>query len=334
MTPATNELEYTVHLDQVFQGPLDLLLHLLREQEVEIHEIQVGRVIEGYLAYLRQMQTLDIELAGEFLVMASTLMAIKARSLLPREEVDLQEELDPRDELIQRLIEYRRFKSAADDLAERAVARRNLFGRGYLDGQLAGNIEHEVDMGDLTYWDLLTAYSRLMRETMQHRPQRVVGEARPMRYFVNRLASRMRNLRSATLASLLDDLHSQGEPLNRETIIGSFCALLELIKIGVVRVRQEEGQADIEIDFSGDVEGDVDELVRASRFDDEDVSEPALAQASELEGDAPLDESTETSHIPRPPEPEVGSLEIPNESPAEASAEVREDQNTKPGTHR
>ena len=97
------ESNFTVRLDTVFQGPMDLLLHLIREQEMEIHEIEISTIIKGYLAYLQQMAELDIELAGDFLVMASTLMAIKSRSLLPREEVNLEEELDPRDELIQRL---------------------------------------------------------------------------------------------------------------------------------------------------------------------------------------------------------------------------------------
>src|SRR5689334_239475 len=104
---------FTIRLERVFQGPMDLLLHLVREQEVEIHEIEINTVVQGYLEYLKAMKDLDIELAGDFLVMAATLMSIKSRSLLPREEIDLEKELDPRDELIQRLIEYRRFKEAS-----------------------------------------------------------------------------------------------------------------------------------------------------------------------------------------------------------------------------
>ncbi len=96
--------DFTIRLEKVFQGPMDLLLHLVRQQEVEIQEISISRVIEGYLAYLDALRELDIELAGEFLVMAATLMSIKSRSLLPREEVNLEDELDPRDELIQRLV--------------------------------------------------------------------------------------------------------------------------------------------------------------------------------------------------------------------------------------
>ena len=96
--------DYTVRLAQLFEGPLDLLLHLVREQEVDIHEIEINRVIDGYLEYLKALEEIDVELAGDFLVMAATLMSIKSRSLLPGDEVNLEEELDPRDELIQRLI--------------------------------------------------------------------------------------------------------------------------------------------------------------------------------------------------------------------------------------
>ena len=88
--------DYTVFLEKVFRGPMDLLLHLVRDQEVEIHEVEITRVIQGYTKYLDALIDLDIELAGEFTVMAATLMAIKSRSLLPREEINLEEELDPR----------------------------------------------------------------------------------------------------------------------------------------------------------------------------------------------------------------------------------------------
>ena len=83
--------EYTVFLERVFEGPMDLLLHLVREQEVEIQDVEIARVIDGYSEYLQHLEELDIEVAGEFLVMAATLMSIKSRSLLPREEVELED---------------------------------------------------------------------------------------------------------------------------------------------------------------------------------------------------------------------------------------------------
>ena len=284
-------IDYTVHLDTVFQGPMDLLLHLIREQEVEIHEVEISTVIQGYLAYLQQMAELDIELAGEFLVMASTLMAIKSRSLLPREEVNLEEELDPRDELIQRLVEYRRFKEASDDLYERYQTRNRCFPRGSHSEIPKEDIERTIDLGELTQWDLLSTYSRLLRETMQDRPHKVISEGRPMRYYVDRIARTVRSLRSTTPSGLMGEL-KEGEEVDKETLVGSFCALLELIKIGVVRVEQEEDHGEISIELRAEHAGDVEGIVRASRFDDE-IEE------------APEGESTSPVSPPENPAPEA-----------------------------
>ncbi|MFT4710088.1 MAG: segregation and condensation protein A, partial [Planctomycetota bacterium] len=168
-----SESDFTVHLDRVFQGPLDLLLHLVREQEVEIHEIEIGSVIEGFMDYVKALEKLDLEFAGDFVVMAATLMAIKSRSLLPKEEVDLEEDLDPRDELIQRLIEYRKFKSASQDLEDRAEEREQLRGRGWRGEVKAYETEPVLEMGDLTAWDLLGAFSRLMREVDTGRTEKI-----------------------------------------------------------------------------------------------------------------------------------------------------------------
>jgi hypothetical protein len=134
---------------------MDLLLHLVREQEVEIHEIEINTVVQGYLDYLKAMKELDIELAGDFLVMAATLMSIKSRSLLPREEIDLEKELDPRDELIQRLIEYRRFHDAAANLGGLHDLRTRCFARGSAGIEADDREAMVLDLGDLTAWDLL-----------------------------------------------------------------------------------------------------------------------------------------------------------------------------------
>lgn len=280
------DTNYTVHLDTVFQGPMDLLLHLIREQEVEIYEIEIHTVVRGYLAYLQQMAKLDIELAGDFLVMASTLMAIKSRSLLPREEVNLEEELDPRDELIQRLVEYRRFKEASDDLHDRYLERNRCFPRGNHEELPKEEIERTIDLGELTHWDLLSTYSRLLRETMQDRPHRVVSEGRPMRYYVDRIARTVRHLRNTTLSGLMGEL-SEGQPIDRDTLVGSFCALLELIKIGVVKVDQEADHGEISIKLSSEHAGDVEGIVRASRFDDE------IEETPEEESEAPPEPDSE-----------------------------------------
>ncbi|MCB9914465.1 MAG: segregation/condensation protein A [Planctomycetes bacterium] len=271
--------DYTIYLERVFRGPMDLLLHLVREQEVEIHEVEISKVLAGYLAYLDALRELDIEVAGEFLVLAATLMSIKSRSLLPREEVDLEDELDPKDELIQRLLEYRRFKEVSDQLASGLEARSRLHGRGAFPevSEAAQAEEPMLDLGELTSWDLLATFSRLMRETLANAPVHVAGEARPMRYYVTNLAGIIKRSGALTLEQMMRAIDE--EP-TKETLVGAFCALLELVKIGVVTAEQGERTGEIRVRLADDALEDVDHLLDGATFEDElERAEPDEADA-------------------------------------------------------
>jgi segregation and condensation protein A len=299
--------DYTIHLERVFQGPMDLLLHLVREQEVEIHEIQIARILEGYMAYLESLESLDIEYAADFLVMAATLMSIKSRALLSSDEIDLEKELDPRDELIQRLIEFRRFKHAADVLEESRRLRERQFERGMHPELGDERIEREFDLGELTAFDLLATYSRLMRETLADRPHRVVVEGRPLRYYVEQVVERLKtqpdvSLRALVKSFLLDP---------REALIGSFCALLELVRLEVIEVAQDTPRGDIAIRVRSEKAAELDDVVRNTRFDEErDPSEaPAplalqpMLPLAELESDADLDGAADEPAVSGPDGP-------------------------------
>jgi segregation and condensation protein A len=260
--------DYTVRLERLFQGPMDLLLHLVREQEVEIHEVEISKVIEGYLHYLEALREMDIEVASEFLVIAATLMSIKSRSLLPREEVDLDEELDPKDELIQRLLEYRRFREVSDGLDDRQRERERLFERGShpeLREAKKGE-ERTLDIGELTAWDLLGAFSRLMRETLANRPHQIAGDPRPLRFYVRSLAATVRGAGQISLRGLMESIDP--EP-TKETMVGAFCALLELIKLGVVTAVQPERADEISVCITEEAIEDVDSMLDAVTFEDE-----------------------------------------------------------------
>jgi len=265
--------DYTVALERVFQGPLDLLLHLVREQEVEISEIKITSVIDGFMAHLKALEALDLEVAGDFLVMAATLMAIKSRSLLPAEEVDLAGDLDPEDELIQRLIEYRRFKTAAEDLDDLRAGREQLAERGWSGEAKLHEEERTLELGELTPWDLLTSFSRLMREVDTGATKTILRDSRPLRWYVETLVDALRkagtlNLRDATL--------SLGDGLTRASLIGTFCALLELVRLEVVDVRQDEQADDVELAFR-EGEGAEDRLA-AAHFDDDDNDDEGDAE--------------------------------------------------------
>jgi len=285
----TQQDDFTVRLEQVFQGPLDLLLHLVREQEVEIHDIEINSVIKGYFRYLDELKDLDIEVAGDFLVMAASLMAIKARSLLPRDEVELEDDLDPEDELIQRLIEYRRFKESADDLEQRFGRRQDEFPRGNHAEVADHETEITLDIGELTPWDLLGQFSRLMRETLANRPHHIRGDTHPLRWYVSTLGKLIHNARDLTLRDLL--LHIEEHP-SREAMIGGFCALLELMKLGVVTARQDSEDHEIRVSLREGGDTDLDHLIGASRFLDEEDDEPE-------DGGARADSSPDAEEAPR-----------------------------------
>jgi len=269
--------DYTIHLERVFQGPMDLLLHLVREQEVEIHEIQIARILKGYMAFLESLDALDIEYAADFLVMAATLMSIKSRSLLTSDEIDLEKELDPRDELIQRLIEFRRFKHAADVLEEARRLRERQFERGMHPELGDAKAEREFDLGELTAFDLLATYSRLMRETLADRPHRVMVDGRPLRYYVEEVVQRLKATPALSLRSLVKTFDLE----QREALIGSFCALLELVRLEVIQVVQESYRDDIQVQLRAERVAEIEDLVRKSRFDEDPAPEPAPTEKVE-----------------------------------------------------
>jgi segregation and condensation protein A len=279
--------DYTVQLSRVFQGPLDLLLHLVREQEVDIIEIEISKILGGYLAFLENLEQLDVEYAGDFLVMAATLMSIKSRSLLPSEEVDLDEELDPRDELIQRLVEYRRFKGVADELDEAWKIRENQAERGFFPEMGAFKVEHEYDLSELTAFDLATNFARLKRETLADSSHHIESDPRPLRFYVGKVVDCLRAGHHGSLRNLLASF--DGMP-KREALVGSFCALLELVKIEVVSVEQNKGTRELEITLRTDNAGRIDELLAV--FEEENLSEEA--QSAVAEGQP--SESTSSDH--------------------------------------
>lgn len=308
--------EYTVKLEQTFQGPMDLLLHLVREQEVDIHDIDIHRVIDGYVAHLKALREIDIELAADFLVMAATLMAIKSRSLLPTENVDLAEELDPRDELIQRLIEYRRFKQASKELQERFDARSRIHPRTY---HAAAEQEGGLDLTELSSWDLLSAFSRLMRETLSNKQMVITQDDRPLRYYVDRLVHTIQVKRRMSLREIVEQ-SAAGETVDKKMMIGTFCALLELVKIGVCKAKQSTAIDDIEIVLRDEVGTDLESIVRLTEFDDEKAAdEAALSQSAPNPEPAP--QTFSASVFDDLPEDELASpeaLETPERAAHEA----------------
>lgn len=223
---------YRVVLES-FTGPLDLLLYLIKRDEVDIYDIPIARVTEQYLEHVRLMQALDLEVAGEFLVMAATLMRIKAKMLLPRPEVEgEEEEEDPREELVRRLLEYRRFKNAAERLKERAEERLHRVGRGRLDleepeEEEPGELEIPVDLVGL-----LRTFAQLIERAPRMEPYEVILDEFTLEEKVERIESVLVRDGEVEFTDLFEGGASRAE------VIVTFIAMLELLRLQRIRLRQ------------------------------------------------------------------------------------------------
>lgn len=225
---------YTVRLDS-FEGPLDLLLHLIKKNEVEICDIPIASITRQYLEYLELMKELNLEVAGEFLVMASTLLQIKSRMLLPvpdEEEAGEVEEQDPRAELIRRLMEYQRYKDAAAVLGARELLGRDIFSRSVpLPDEL---VQKENDEPlEIELFDLVEAFRQILSNVPFEHFHNVISETISVADRIGRILDMLESSDSV----LFDDIFSE-EPLSRELMIATFLALLELCKLKSVKVAQ------------------------------------------------------------------------------------------------
>ncbi len=225
---------YRVRLD-VFEGPLDLLLHLIKKNEVEIVDIPIATITEQYLAYLEMMRELRLDVAGEFLVMAATLMLIKSRMLLPpSEDEEDEEELDPRADLVRQLLEYQRYREAALELSERPLLQRDVFVREPAIDLEDGETPGEPLRLKVTTWELLEAFRAVLARARPEAVHEVVTDPVSLRDRVQAL------LRALSVARTLDFESLFEEDATRVEIIVTFLGLLELMKMGAVRATQDE----------------------------------------------------------------------------------------------
>ena len=253
-------VEYRVELD-VYNGPLDLLLYLLRRDELDIYDIPIARITETYMSYVRMLrdiskdQGLDINVAGDFLVMAATLMEIKSATLLPRQEkptadgqTSAADDLaDPRYELVQKLLEYKRFKDAANLLDHKQVEHAARFPRYPALRKEEGAVGDEpppVDLEEVQIWDLLEAFNRLMNEVgtlRRNRFHEVSYDDTPIELHAADIEDRLTREGRVTLRDLIVGRASKSE------MVGVFLALLELIREKKILVQQDQILDDIEI---------------------------------------------------------------------------------------
>jgi segregation and condensation protein A len=217
---------------EVFEGPLDLLLHLVRQERLDIHDIPIARITEQYLAYLDVMKALDLDVAGEFLVMAATLLYIKSRSLLPVHDDEAEGEEDPetlRAELSRRLVEYERMKEAAARLGERPLLGRDVFVRDFLGEEIP---EGEVLLAELSLADLISAFKDVLERIPDREAVEVFADRLPMADAIAFLLDRVREEGAIRFDRLVEEFTTRHE------IISFFLGILELIRLRTVRAYQ------------------------------------------------------------------------------------------------
>jgi len=233
-------MSYKIKL-QLFEGPLDLLLYLVKKDHLNIYDIPVAKVTEQYMVYLELMKSLDLNIAGEFLVMAATLIQIKSKMLLPPDPTEqLQEEqADPREELVRQLLEYERFKVIAQELRQREVNQQDVFKRPKPN-------EKDIPQSTPVYFeasifDLITAFSKALEEIPKDIFYNVVKDEYSIEDKVHTILHLLLVRNSVTLTELF------GQAKNKMEIIVTFLAILELIRIKEIIAQQKELFGEIEI---------------------------------------------------------------------------------------
>lgn len=272
-----------------FEGPLDLLLYLIRKEEMDIFDIKIHEITKQYLEYIKRMRELDLEVAGEFISMASTLIHIKSRMLLPQynDQGEIVESEDPRKELVQRLLEYQKYQEAAKNLNDRPMIGRDVWLRGSKE-----NIkpqDDEILLEDNALFSLIASYRKALR-SFQKKIHRVAKKAQSIAQRILEIKDFLVPGKRITLRELL----GVAEDHTRQILI-TFLSLLELGKMGFVSLSQVEIYGDIYVDTKKDIATDV--ISRVEEFDglkSEEAAERLIQQAEvEAQQEFPLAEDLE-----------------------------------------
>lgn len=233
-------MSYKIKLE-MFEGPLDLLIYLVKKDHLNIYDIPIAKVTEQYLQYINLMQLLDLNIAGEFLVMAATLMQIKSKMLLPVEEGQIEEgEDDPRAELVKRLLEYEKFKQIAETLRQKETDQREVFKRPKVEAGKEKFTEKEVYF-EASIFDLINAFSQALKDIPKEVFYEVIKDEFTVEQKIHQILHHLLEVESVKLSELFD------KAKNKIEVIVTFLSILELVRMKEIIARQSELFQDIEI---------------------------------------------------------------------------------------
>jgi len=241
-------MQFRVQLD-LYHGPLDLLLHLVRRQEVEIAELPLAALTEQFLTYVSVLEQLDVDSIGDFLDVASTLIEIKSKSVLPQSPEELANERDqadddslddPKQNLVQRLLEFKKFRDAASQLEQRSTEWRRRFARVAPDLPRRSQPRDEQPIVQVELWDLVCAFGRVMQEKLEPPTETTIPyDETPVHVFMRRVYNRLAAEREVLFSELFP------ESVHKSTLIATFLAVLELMRHGHALAEQDARYGDL-----------------------------------------------------------------------------------------
>ncbi len=275
---------YLVQLPH-FEGPLALLLHLIRKEEMDIFNIEINRITKHYLDHIRMMKELDLEVAGEFVAMAATLIQIKAKMLVPQynEEGEVVETEDPRRELVQKLLDYQLYQDAAKQLYARPLLKRDVWARGIRE-DLRGDDPGDIVIEDEGLFGLIASYRKAMKKA-----ERMIHHVRPKTQSIAGRVMQISHRLALGTRVLLRDLLNIGDETYRTQLLITFLSMLEMGRLGFVSVFQNDTYGDIHIELRKPIDGNI--LERIQEFDSADadavansIISNAVSDADDIEG--------------------------------------------------
>ena len=237
-------MQFRVQLD-VFSGPLDLLLYLVRKHEVDISNIPVAAVADQFLQHVSVLEQIDVDMVGDFLDLASTLIEIKSQMVLPRPEIEEPEEIeDPRQELVERLLEFKKYRDAAQLLEQRGREWQDRFPRAASDLPPRNKAQEELPaIAGVELWDLVSAFGRVLRDKLKKpEPTSIKYDDTPIHVYMRRIYERLQSEGSVTFFDLFPTA------VHKSTLVGMFLAVLEMVRYRYALAHQSERYGDILIE--------------------------------------------------------------------------------------